>query len=97
VDSGIVDFLVFSHFLSYKTRAISHLKKSVGIPCTADPGDQPRWVLANTVVPSVTIIEKNLKCKISRRLERGIVLVRCEPHTGSWSSWRLKLWLVSCS
>ena len=35
--------------------------------------DRPKWVLANTVVPSVTIIGKNLKCKISRRLERGIV------------------------
>ena len=34
LDSGIVDFLVFSHFLSYKTAAISHIKKSLGIPFT---------------------------------------------------------------
>ena len=40
LDSGIVDFLVFSHFLSYKTAAISHLKKSLGILFAADPGDQ---------------------------------------------------------
>ena len=44
--------------------------------------DRPKWVLANTVVPSVTLIKKNLGLKISRRLERGIV--RWKLPTGSW-------------
>ena len=47
--------------------------------------DRPKWVLANTVVPSTSLIKKNLMCKISRRLERGIV--RWKPHTGSGVNW----------
>ena len=56
--------------------------------------DRPKWVLANTVVPSTSLIEKNLASKISRRLERGIV--RWKPPWGS-SSFKSQSSTLSCS